>query len=29
LSLGVVGVCLTLVSGIALHLLRTGYKIRG
>jgi ABC-2 type transport system permease protein len=27
LSLGVVGVC--LVSGIALHLLRTGYKIRG
>ncbi len=29
LSLGVVGMCLTLVSGIALHLLRTGYKIRG
>ncbi len=29
LSLVVVGVCLTLVSGIALHLLRTGYKIRG
>ena len=29
LSLGVVGVCLSLVSGIALHLLRTGYKIRG
>ena len=29
LSLSVVGVCLTLVSGIALHLLRTGYKIRG
>jgi ABC-2 type transport system permease protein len=29
LSLGVVGVCLTLVSGIALYLLRTGYKIRG
>jgi ABC-2 type transport system permease protein len=29
LSLGVVGVCLTLVSGTALHLLRTGYKIRG
>jgi ABC-2 type transport system permease protein len=29
LSFGVVGVCLTLVSGIALHLLRTGYKIRG
>ena len=29
LSLGVVGVCLMLVSGIALHLLRTGYKIRG
>ncbi|BDU53998.1 transport permease protein [Limnohabitans sp. INBF002] len=29
LSLGVVGVCLTAVSAIALHLLRTGYKIRG
>ena len=29
LSLGVVGVCLSLVSGIALHLLRMGYKIRG
>jgi ABC-2 type transport system permease protein len=29
LSLGVVGVCATLVSAIALHLLRTGYKIRG
>jgi ABC-2 type transport system permease protein len=29
LSLGVVGVCATLVSVIALHLLRTGYKIRG
>jgi ABC-2 type transport system permease protein len=29
LSLGVVGVCLSLVSAIALHLLRTGYKIRG
>jgi ABC-2 type transport system permease protein len=29
LSLSVVGVCLTLVSGISLHLLRTGYKIRG
>ena len=29
LSLSVVGMCLTLVSGIALHLLRTGYKIRG
>jgi hypothetical protein len=25
----VVGVCLSLVSAIALHLLRTGYKIRG
>jgi ABC-2 type transport system permease protein len=29
LSLGVVGVCLLVVSTIALHLLRTGYKIRG
>ena len=29
LSLGVVGVCLALVSTTALHLLRTGYKIRG
>ena len=29
LSLSVVGVCLGLVSAIALHLLRTGYKIRG
>jgi ABC-2 type transport system permease protein len=29
LSLGVVGVCLSVVSAIALHLLRTGYKIRG
>jgi len=29
LSLCVVGVCLMLVSAIALHLLRTGYKIRG
>ena len=29
LSLSVVGVCLSLVSAIALHLLRTGYKIRG
>ncbi|MEN9618389.1 MAG: hypothetical protein RL406_626 [Pseudomonadota bacterium] len=29
LSLGVVGVCLITVSAIALHLLRTGYKIRG
>jgi ABC-2 type transport system permease protein len=29
LSLSVVGVCLSLVSTIALHLLRTGYKIRG
>ena len=29
LSLSVVGVCLRLVSTIALHLLRTGYKIRG
>ena len=29
LSLGVVGVCLCLVSALALHLLRTGYKIRG
>jgi ABC-2 type transport system permease protein len=29
LSLGVVGVCFSLVSAIALHLLRTGYKIRG
>jgi ABC-2 type transport system permease protein len=29
LSLGVVGVCLTAVSAVALHLLRTGYKIRG
>ena len=29
LSLGVVGVSLCLVSALALHLLRTGYKIRG
>ncbi len=29
LSLGVVGVCLALVSAVALYLLRTGYKIRG
>jgi ABC-2 type transport system permease protein len=29
LSFGVVGVCLCLVSALALHLLRTGYKIRG
>ena len=29
LSLGVVGVCATLVSALALNLLRTGYKIRG
>jgi ABC-2 type transport system permease protein len=29
LSLGVVGVCLCGVSVVALHLLRTGYKIRG
>jgi ABC-2 type transport system permease protein len=29
LSLGVVGVCLSGVSLVALHLLRTGYKIRG
>jgi ABC-2 type transport system permease protein len=29
LSLGVVGVCFSVVSAIALHLLRTGYKIRG
>ena len=29
LSLGVVGVSLLLVSSIAVHLLRTGYKIRG
>ena len=29
LSLGVVGVCLLAVATIALHLLRTGYKIRG
>jgi ABC-2 type transport system permease protein len=29
LSLGVVGVCLCGVSIVALHLLRTGYKIRG
>ena len=29
LSLGVVGVCLGFVSAVALHLLRTGYKIRG
>ena len=29
LSLGVVGVCLCGVSLVALHLLRTGYKIRG
>jgi ABC-2 type transport system permease protein len=29
LSLGVVGVCATLVSAVALNLLRTGYKIRG
>ena len=29
LSLGVVGVCLGVVSFVALHLLRTGYKIRG
>jgi ABC-2 type transport system permease protein len=29
LSLVVVGVCATLVSAIALNLLRTGYKIRG
>jgi ABC-2 type transport system permease protein len=29
LSLGVVGACLGAVSAIALHLLRTGYKIRG
>ena len=29
LSLSVVGVCLSLVSTIALQLLRTGYKIRG
>jgi ABC-2 type transport system permease protein len=29
LSLGVVGVCLSVVAAIALHLLRTGYKIRG
>jgi ABC-2 type transport system permease protein len=29
LSLGLVLTCLSLVSGVALHLLRTGYKIRG
>jgi ABC-2 type transport system permease protein len=29
LSLGVVGVCATLVSAVALNLLRIGYKIRG
>ena len=29
LSLGVVGFVLTTVSGIAIYLLRTGYKIRG
>jgi ABC-2 type transport system permease protein len=29
LSLGVVGISLLLVSSIAVHLLRTGYKIRG
>jgi ABC-2 type transport system permease protein len=29
LSLGVVGISLLGVSGVAVHLLRTGYKIRG
>ena len=29
LSLGLVVSCLLTVSGVALHLLRTGYKIRG
>jgi ABC-2 type transport system permease protein len=29
LSLGIIGVTLLLVSAIAIHLLRTGYKIRG
>ena len=29
LSLGVVSLCLCVVSAVALHLLRTGYKIRG
>ena len=29
LSLGVVGACLLVVATVALHLLRTGYKIRG
>jgi ABC-2 type transport system permease protein len=29
LSLGIISVTLLLVSGIAVHLLRTGYKIRG
>ena len=29
LSLGLVVTCLLSVSGVALHLLRTGYKIRG
>ena len=29
LSLGVVGISLVMVSSVAVHLLRTGYKIRG
>jgi ABC-2 type transport system permease protein len=29
LSLGIVGVALLLVAAVAVHLLRTGYKIRG
>jgi hypothetical protein len=29
LSLGIVSVALMGVSGLAVHLLRTGYKIRG
>ncbi len=28
LSLGIVGIALAVVSAIAVHLLRTGYKIR-
>ena len=29
LSLGIVGIALAVVSAIAIHLLRIGYKIRG